>query len=529
MKLVPKRPNNGKNKRGNPAGVWSGGAMRCLALAVVAAAAAAMLWIAGAPRESAGHDIKIPIIIDTDMALDDVGALALIAGSGHAEIEAIVTSDGSSSPRAGFENLLRILKFLEVPEISLGMGKSLGQVPPPWREHSEALGWARLPEAAPFKEPVPDAVSVITRVLSKTEENKITYVCLGPLTNLAEVLRINPSAKEQIGGILYSGTPPKAQNPDWNTLRDEKSAQAVFSSGLPIYTFSFKEADLLNFDLDFFREIQKCSSRSCRLIELLHRDNRIQERMKTGHLKVWDEVVALYLNDSSLWGMEPVQGKPSVFCLSKWDRKAARSAYLELAAGIEDQKLSPRIPVVLKQYPVNPADFRDDLSPLIPKIVAVHGIEEWKATLLTNELHRHLGIYSIFGAKMGIRAREILGASLDELRVESQAGLKPPMSCMNDGLQVATGASLGRGTIRVSEEKPAAAATFTFGQKRLHMRIKDDISKRIQADIKTIVKRFGALTPQYFEEVRNLSFRYWADMNRAQIFEEVLENIPEGT
>jgi pyrimidine-specific ribonucleoside hydrolase len=39
----------------------------------------------------------------------------------------------------------------------------------------------------------------------------------------------------------------------------------------------------------------------------------------------------------------------------------------------------------------------------------------WKAVVLTNELHHHMGHWSIVGAKMGIRAREILAAPLDNI------------------------------------------------------------------------------------------------------------------
>ncbi|MEW6379915.1 MAG: nucleoside hydrolase [bacterium] len=493
---------------------------------------AALLWMgqAAVVPLAYAHEIKIPVIVDTDMALDDVRALAMMFNSPHVEVKAVVTADGSSSAQAGYRNLLRILKFLEAPEIPVGRGKSLDQPPPAWRERSESLGWAQLPAAAAAsaaaQESAPEAVSVIISTLSKAEDTKITYVCLGPLTNLAGVLEKNPSARDRIAGILYAGTPPDAPDPDWNTSRDRQAARAVFSCGLPLYTFSTGSpggsAEPFSFDSELLQDIRKYSTRSARLIDLLHSDSRMQKLMQNRHFKIWDELVALYLNDSSLGGREPVQIKNNLFAFSQWDWKTVRPAYLELVSGIDSQKLSPRIPVILEQYPTNPGDFREDLRPLIPKIIAVHGVEEWKAALLTNELHRHLGIYSIFGAKMGIRAREILGASLDELSVESMAGLKPPVSCMNDGLQVSTGASLGRGTIRVIEEKALPEATFVFGSKKLHMRIKDDILKRIQADIKDIVQRFGSLTPQYFEEVRKLSFRYWADMNRSQIFEETL-------
>jgi len=148
--------------------------------------------------------------------------------------------------------------------------------------------------------------------------------------------------------------------------------------------------------------------------------------------------------------------------------------------------------VVLSSYPTQPVLFQEDLRPLVPGIIALYGLEEWQTTVLTNELHRHLGIYSILGAKMGIRARELLSASLDELAVESLAGLTPPVSCFNDGLQVATGDSLGRGTISVpTTASPTAEAVFVKGSRRLHLRLKDEIRNRIRADIQQAVQQHG--------------------------------------
>ena len=109
-----------------------------------------------------------------------------------------------------------------------------------------------------------------------------------------------------------------------------------------------------------------------------------------------------------------------------------------------------------------------------------YGSEEWKAMVLTNEFHRHLGAYSIIGAKMGIRAREILEAPFDTLRVVSHAGDAPPLSCLNDGLQMATGASLGRGSIQVQSGASAPSAVF-FGQDRtITLALKKDVVQRIK-------------------------------------------------
>jgi pyrimidine-specific ribonucleoside hydrolase len=125
---------------------------------------------------------------------------------------------------------------------------------------------------------------------------------------------------------------------------------------------------------------------------------------------------------------------------------------------------------------------------------------------------------------MGLRARELLGASLDELRVESLAGLRPPVSCLNDGLQAATGASLGRGTIRVpATDTPKAAAVFTFGEKRLEMRVRPEAVTKIQAAIRAAIQQHGDLTPAYFAEVRRISLEAWRDLDRREVFEETFQ------
>jgi pyrimidine-specific ribonucleoside hydrolase len=193
----------------------------------------------------------------------------------------------------------------------------------------------------------------------------------------------------------------------------------------------------------------------------------------------------------------------------------------------DNNTMESREPVVLKRYSTDQMDFRDDVSELLPEIIARHGEEEWKATLITNELHRHLGIYSLLGAKMGIRALEDLKASLDALQIESRAGMSPPVSCLNDGLQVATGASLGRGTIRVLEEGGIPAATFIKGKIRLHLSIKPHILEKIQADVGRVVETYGLGTPDYWKEIYKLSLTYWVEMDRREIFDEIYED-PKG-
>jgi pyrimidine-specific ribonucleoside hydrolase len=178
--------------------------------------------------------------------------------------------------------------------------------------------------------------------------------------------------------------------------------------------------------------------------------------------------------------------------------------------------------VVFEQFPIEPSLFRADLRPLVPEIIARHGREEWRICVLTNEIHHHLGIYSILGAKMGLKAREHLGASLGSLRVTSFAGSQPPVSCFNDGLQLSTGATLGHGNIELAATGPARVeADFWAGGEGVKMRLKAPFERSVQADVARAVEEHGNLTPAYFVCVRGLALRYWLQWSRHELFEWV--------
>ena len=176
--------------------------------------------------------------------------------------------------------------------------------------------------------------------------------------------------------------------------------------------------------------------------------------------------------------------------------------------------------MVFSQYPIDKALYRDDVSVYTDKIIETHGLEEWKAAILTNEMHRHLGVYSLIGVKMGLFAREILEADLDELTVVSYAGLNPPLSCLSDGLQVATGASLGRGTISNSIDLPEyPKAVFIMDSKKIRIELKQEIMKKIQTEIIRLSNQYGFGSHKYFEEIRRMSIHFWVNLNRKHMFE----------
>ncbi|MBN1213785.1 MAG: nucleoside hydrolase [candidate division Zixibacteria bacterium] len=464
------------------------------------------------------HDVKIPVVVDTDVALDDLRALTLLLSDGHFQIKAVVTSDGACSPVRGAANIKRALNSLGMDNIPVGVGRELSGPLPPWRSMSEAMGWADIQDLQ-VESPSITAVEILERVFGDINE-PVTYICLGSLSNLADFLQKNPFVKNKIGAVYYYGSLLDNDNLSWNTARDTSSAREVLRSGLDIYTCSRPDSLLLSFDTEIYDSLCRLTTPGAAFLNLLHADEKVQSLLNRNHFIAWDETVALCLIEPATAEFKSVESPQSLYYLESFDRRVARHVYLQTLKRGVINTMGNRRAVIFENFPTDPELFRADIRPLVSELLEHHGPEEWSAVLLTNELHRHLGIYSIIGAKMGICAREILNASLDDLEVISFAGSEPPLSCMNDGLQAATGASLGRGTIRVETTAPAAAAVFVKKDKRLKLEVKKEIIERIRADIKRAIEQYGNLTPAYFAEVRRLSLNYWREMDRKMIFDE---------
>ncbi len=166
--------------------------------------------------------------------------------------------------------------------------------------------------------------------------------------------------------------------------------------------------------------------------------------------------------------------------------------------------------------------YADDVRDMAGICIERYGLREWRLAVLTSEIHGHLGIYAVLGAKMGLLARERFEAEglRGDCSVLSFAGNRPPVSCLNDGLQVSTGASLGHGLIAVSDEpEKRVEARFRLGDRAFGLRLRPDLEAQVRDDIARGVAQYGH-APAYWQYVRGLALRYWRDWNRRSIFEE---------
>jgi formylmethanofuran dehydrogenase subunit E len=77
---------------------------------------------------------------------------------------------------------------------------------------------------------------------------------------------------------------------------------------------------------------------------------------------------------------------------------------------------------------------------------------------------------------MGVIARSMLKAQNDDdLTVIMFVNPRPPISCTVDGVQVSSGCTLGKGTIRVSESADRVAGEFHAGNRTCTVALKPKV------------------------------------------------------
>lgn len=96
------------------------------------------------------------------------------------------------------------------------------------------------------------------------------------------------------------------------------------------------------------------------------------------------------------------------------------------------------------------------------------------------QFHGHLGPYVAIGYRMGALAREKLGPG--KMKTIVFTGLKPPISCTVDGIQVSSGSTLGKGLIRV-ENEGIVMAEFHVAEKIIQIRLRDELRARIDKEM----------------------------------------------
>ena len=454
-------------------------------------------------------------IIDTDGAADDLRALCMLLGNREVEVLAVTTSEGALPPAESAAYVRALLDGFYHEGVPVGAGHPTGAAAPVWRAHSRQVNWGDTP---PSTGGFPSAQKLIAETLGN-EEEKVFLIALGALTNVYDVLQENPALGDRIDRIVWynSQTEPLTGA---NYEADSIAARAVLASGIPVTVVSANPACPLVVTPSLLDSMAVVSTVYARKIVDTHRTAPLAKLVDAGHLQAWDDLVAVNLFTPELFDTREISG--SVTSCSLPDETSAARAQAEILAILRGKPdMESR---VFYGFPIQHELYAADVVPMVDETIARHGPSEWRAGVLTNELHGHLGIYATIGVKMGIRAREYFNIGVDDIVVTTYAGHNPPISCMNDGLQVGTGASVGHGLITVAESAPPRPeARFSFKGKTLRLVLKPEYARRIREDVRKGIELYGDLTEPYWLYVRELALQYWRDFDRHEIFDMYVE------
>jgi inosine-uridine nucleoside N-ribohydrolase/formylmethanofuran dehydrogenase subunit E len=451
------------------------------------------------------------IIIDTDCAIDDMRAISLILSRPEILVKAILLTDGTLTPKVGTQKVVSLLHEFKCDSIPVVCGDTLSGINPPWREFNEGIRWAAYTDQ---RQEYPVASKFLSEIL-RSSVGKTTIVCLGPLTNIALIIQKEASLKTLIEKIIWYNDGVKPMQ-GFNYECDKNAVATIIKSGIRIDIISNLHKSDMVFNTSYYELCKQANSHLAKILSKVNEQPAVLEKIQQGHFKLNDDLVAIYLTNPELFDMNPMIPEVNVRFTQDYNSVAVNEVFADMIKG---QYVAGR-DIVFNSFPMRRELFTYDVRQVMDSAISRYGYDEWKANVMTDEFHGHLGVFSIVGAKMGIKARELFGVGPDLLEVISYAGTKPPYSCLNDGIQVSVGATLGMGTIQVSGDSiTQPMADFTYKGRSIRIKLKAEYLEKVDADINEGIVKFGLMDDGYWKLIRRNALKYWVEWDRNKIFD----------
>jgi purine nucleosidase len=188
------------------------------------------------------------VIVDHDGAIDDLVAMSLLMKSGKVHVRAVTLTPADSYLEPATRATQLFVDRLGGRGVSIAKGHDEGPNPFPadWRKDAarvldvDALKGVRPQTLNPVADE--DAAHHLAGLLSGPKSYVI--VATGPLTNIADALRLEPGIRRHIRRIYVMGgalhVPGNVSQPghdgsaEWNIYNNPKAAADVLASGVPI-------------------------------------------------------------------------------------------------------------------------------------------------------------------------------------------------------------------------------------------------------------------------------------------------------
>lgn len=452
------------------------------------------------------------VIIDTDGGIDDMRAITMLLASPDVRVLGIIASTGVLNADSVYSKVKKLLYTFHHEGIPVAINRS-GSFRAPDFTQAMKLSWGNAGGWKNGRQD--DPINMVTDLL-KHQTTKVSFLCLGGLTSPA-LMAEDPTFLAGIKQIIWSSIAGR-KNTGFNYSIDTQAWNELYSGKIPLITVGSAGGKIF-YDDNLISQISSINNKYSDIIKAHFGSPSIRSHEYSFYAT--DEMIPLFIHYPELFS------KIEENHFSPLDEKIQelRSSVLRIISGETVQKNQ-----VIREFPIDQSFYFEDVEPNVTAIIDKYGREEWTSGVIANELHRHLGTYAIIGVKMGIRAREYFNTGVDEFRATSFAGSIPPLSCMNDGVQVSTGATPGHGLLTVMNDAPSPSVEFTYMNRKIRLTLKPEIAEKISSELKEINFVYGLDSDIYWELVRKNTIRYWLELDRHEIFkvEEFSLSLPGG-
>ncbi len=241
------------------------------------------------------------VFIDTDMGLDDVRAIAVLINSADVEISGITTVKGAASPGPGAKNVLKLIRYFKVPQIPVAKGNQEEtdiKRRPEWQKNADNFWGVKVQPAQKLISPF-EADEFLYKAIAGSE-NPVTIICLGPLTNIASLIKKHPVIISKIRQIFIMGGILPDNTLSWNLKYDPEAASVVFNSIDKIVLVDEIISKKFPVDSNLVSNMKKINSLTCKLFHRIHTKKNVSEQISGKELFLWDDLLTAVFLDSTL-------------------------------------------------------------------------------------------------------------------------------------------------------------------------------------------------------------------------------------
>lgn len=209
------------------------------------------------------------ILLDMDPGLDDMVALLLAFGHPSLSIEGLVATYGNIGLDHTLPNALHLVSYLgKTTPVYRGSLRPLVREPITGGHIHGSDGMAGFPFPETTETDKGDGI-VFLRERTRRQPGPCTVVATGPLTDIATVLREDPSWKDSVEELVVMGGGLAGGNAtDWaefNILSDPEAARTVFSSGIRLTLFPLDVTTQVVLDRALLDRLEKPGGHARRL------------------------------------------------------------------------------------------------------------------------------------------------------------------------------------------------------------------------------------------------------------------------